>query len=86
MASIFCQKHQKCEFLSISKANTYDFFTDKWSPQKTKYCGLCQANMRGITSRRLLLMMNGHMASIFVQERPNRQFSLISKTNTYGFF
>jgi hypothetical protein len=35
MASIFCRKRPKREFLLISKANTYGFLTDKQSPQKS---------------------------------------------------
>jgi hypothetical protein len=72
--------------LLISKAKTYGFLTDKWSPPKTKKCGLCQGNMCGISNKRLSLTINGHMASIFGRKRPKHEFLLISKANTYGFF
>jgi hypothetical protein len=35
MATIFGRKRPKGEFPFISKTNTYRFFTNKWSPQKT---------------------------------------------------
>jgi hypothetical protein len=34
MGSFFGRKRPKYEFSLISKANTYGFLTDKWSPPK----------------------------------------------------
>jgi hypothetical protein len=38
-----------------------------------------------LSNRRVSLMINEHMVSIFGQNRPKREFLLISKANTYWF-
>jgi hypothetical protein len=68
MTSIFGQKRPKHDFLLISKANTYGFLIDKWSPPKTKKCGLCQVNKCVISNRRVSITINWHMTNIFDQK------------------
>jgi hypothetical protein len=74
LASIFGQKRPKREFLLISKAKTYGFLTDKWSPPKTKKCGLCQGNMCEISNKRLSLTINGHMAVFLTENDQSMSF------------
>jgi hypothetical protein len=84
-ASISTRERPKREFSLISKANTYEFLTDKWSPPKTSKYGLCQVNKCVLCNSIVSLTINGHMASIFGQKRPKREFSLILKANTDRF-
>jgi hypothetical protein len=73
-------------FSLILKANTYGFFTKKWSPPQIQECDVWQGNICGVRCTSLWSMINGHTTPIFVGNSPERPFSIIQKANTYGFF
>jgi hypothetical protein len=83
---IFVENSHERPFSLIPKANTYGFFTKKWSPSEIQECGLWQGNICGVSYRSLWSMINGHTTPIFVENSQERSFSIISKANTYGFF
>jgi hypothetical protein len=61
------------------KANTYEFFTKKWSPPEIQECDLWQCTSLWFDDQwphNPIYWKNSH-------ERP---FSIISKANTYGFW
>jgi hypothetical protein len=80
---IFVGNSHERPFSIIPKANTYGFFTNKWSPPKTQECDLWQGNICGVRCTSLLSMINGHTTTIFVENSHERPFSIISKANTY---
>jgi hypothetical protein len=49
---IFVKNSHERPFSIIPKANTYGFFTKKWSPPKIQECVLWQGNMLGRRQRR----------------------------------
>jgi hypothetical protein len=70
----------------IPKANTYGFFTKKWSPLEIQECDLWQGNICGVRCTSLWSMINGHTTPIFVGNSHERPFSIISKAKTYEFW
>jgi hypothetical protein len=84
MANIFGKKQPNREFSIILKSNTYEFFTDKLSPAKTKNMVYVKETCV-VSNRRFSHTIIQHMASIFGQKRPKREFSSISKAKTYDF-
>jgi hypothetical protein len=82
---IFVKNSHERPFSIILKANTYGFFTNKWSPPEIQECDLSQGNICGVRCTSLWSMINGHTTPIFVENSHERLFSIILKANTYGF-
>jgi hypothetical protein len=82
---IFVENSHERPFSIISKANTYGFWTKKWSPPKIKECDLWQGNICGARCTSLWSMTNVHTTPIFVENSHERPISIIPKANTYGF-
>jgi hypothetical protein len=49
-------------------------------------CDVWQGNICGVRCMILWSMINGHTTPIFVRNSHERPFSIIPKTNAYGFF
>jgi hypothetical protein len=82
---IFVESSHERPFSIIPKANTYEFFTNKWSPPEIQECDLWQGNICGVRCTSLWSMINGHTTPIFVENVHERPFSIITKANTNGF-
>jgi hypothetical protein len=82
---IFAENSHEWPFSIIPKANTYWFWTKKWSPPEIQECDLWEGNICGVRLTSLWLMINGHTTPIFVETSHERPFSIIPKANTYGF-
>jgi hypothetical protein len=82
---IFDENSHERPFSIIPKANTYGFFTKKWSPPEIQECDLWQGNICGVRCKSLWSMIIGHTTTIFVRNFHERPFSIIPKANTYGF-
>jgi hypothetical protein len=82
---IFYQNSHEPPFSIIPEANTYRFLTKKWSPPEIQECDLWQGNICGMRCMSLWSMINGHTTTIFIENSHERQFTIISKANTYGF-
>jgi hypothetical protein len=82
---IFVENSHERPFSIIPMANTYGFFTKKWSPPKIQECDLWQGNICGVRCTSLWSMINGHTTPIFFENSHERPFSIIPKANTYGF-
>jgi hypothetical protein len=81
---IFVGNSHKRPFSIIPKANTYIFWTKKWSPPEIQECDVCQGNICGVRCTSLWSMINGHTTPIFVGKSHERPFSIIPKANTFG--
>jgi hypothetical protein len=81
----FIENSHERPFLIMSKANTYEFLTKKWSPPEIKECDLWQGNICGVRCTSLRSMINGRTTPIFVENSHEQPFSIIPKANTYGF-
>jgi hypothetical protein len=82
---IFIENSQERPFSTIPKANTYGFFTKRWSPPEIQESDLWQRNICGVRCTSLWSMINGHTTPISVENSHERPFSIIQKANTYGF-
>ena len=82
---IFVENSHERPFSIISKANTYGFFTKKWSPLEIQECDLWQGNICGVRCTNLWSMINGHTTPILVEKSHERPFSIIPKANSNGF-
>jgi phosphatidylserine decarboxylase len=82
---IFVENRHQWPFSIIPKANTYGFFTKKWSPPEIRECDLWQGNICGVRWMSLWSMINSHTTPIFVENSHEQPFSIILKANTYGF-
>jgi hypothetical protein len=82
---IFVKNSHERPFSMTIKANTYEFFTKKWSPPSIQECDLWQGNLYGVRCMSLWSKINGHTTPIFVENSHERPFSIISKANTNGF-
>jgi hypothetical protein len=82
---IFVENSHGRAFSIITKANTYEFLTKKWSPQEIQESDLWQGNICGVRCTSLWSMINGHTTPNFVENSHERPFSIIPKANTYGF-
>jgi hypothetical protein len=82
---IFVENSHEWPYSIILKANTYGFFTKKCSPLEIQECDLCQGNICGVTCMSLWSMINEHTTPIIVENSHERYFSIIPKSNTYGF-
>ena len=82
---IFVKNSYERPFSIISKANTYEFLTKKWSPPEIQECDLWQGNICGVRCMSVWSTINGHTTPIFVENSHERPFSIIPKANTYGF-
>jgi hypothetical protein len=82
---IFVENRYERPFSIILKANTYGFLTKKWSPPEIQEYDLWQGNIFGVRCTSLWSMINDHTTPIFVKNSHERPFSIIPKTNTYGF-
>jgi hypothetical protein len=80
---IFVENSHERLFSIIPKANTYGFFTKKWSPPEIQECDLGQRNICGVKCTSLWSMINGHTTPIYVENSHERPFSIIPKANTY---
>jgi hypothetical protein len=56
----FVENSHERSFLRIPKANTYGYFTKKWSPPEIQECDLWQENICGVRCMSLWSMINGH--------------------------
>jgi hypothetical protein len=83
---IFVKNIHERPFSIIPKANTYGFFTKKWSPLEIQECDLWQGNICGVRCTSLLSMINGHTTPAFVRNSHERPFSIIPKANTTDFW
>jgi hypothetical protein len=82
---IFVKNSYERPFSIIPTANTYGFFTKKWSPLEIQECDLWQENICGVRCTSLGSMINGNTTPIFVENSHGQPFSVIPKANTYGF-
>jgi hypothetical protein len=82
---IFVENSHERPFSIIPKANTYGFFIKKWSPLEIQESDLWQGNICGVRCMSLWSMINGQTTPIFIENSHERQFSIISKANTYRF-
>jgi hypothetical protein len=81
---IFVENSHKRSFSIISKANTYGFFTKKWSSLKSRMWSMARKHMWGEAYEPLVDDQWPH-TPIFVENSHERPFSIISKANNYGF-
>jgi hypothetical protein len=81
---IFVGDSHERPFSIKPKANTYGFFTKKWSPPQIQECDLWQRNICGVRCMSLWSLINGHTTPIVVGNSHERPFSIIPKANTYG--
>jgi hypothetical protein len=70
----FCRKKHGRPFSIIPKANTYGFFTKKWSPPEIQEYDLWQGNICGVRCTSLWLMLKGHTTPIFFENSMNDHF------------
>jgi hypothetical protein len=82
---IFDENSHEQPFSIIPKANTYEFLTKKRPPPEIKECDPWQGNICGVRCMSLWSMINGQTTPIFVKNSHERPFSIIPKSNTYGF-
>jgi hypothetical protein len=71
---IFVKNSHEGPFSIISKANTYEFLTKKWSPQEIQECDLWQGNICGVRLTSLWWMINGHTTPVFLEIAMNDHF------------
>jgi hypothetical protein len=83
---IFVENSHERPFSIIPKANTYGYLTKKSSPLEIQEYNLWQENTCGVRCTNVWSMVNGNTTPIFVENSHERPFSIISKTNTHGFF
>jgi hypothetical protein len=83
---IFDENSDERPFSTISKANTYDFLTKKWSPPEIQECDMWQKNIFRVRCTCLWSIINGHTNPIFVENSHERQFSITSKAKSSNFF
>jgi hypothetical protein len=67
----FVKNNLERPFSIIPKANTYAFFTKKWSPPEIQACDLWQENICGMRCTSLWSMINDHTTPIFVENSMN---------------
>jgi hypothetical protein len=65
-------------------ANTYEFFTKKWSLPEIQECDIWQGTRCGVRCTGLWSMINGNTTPIFVKSSDEQPFLIIAKANTYG--
>jgi hypothetical protein len=65
---IFDENNHERPFSIISKANTYGFFTKKWSSPEIQDCDLWQEIICGVRCMSLWSMINGHTTPIFCRK------------------
>jgi hypothetical protein len=82
---IFVENSHERPFSIIPMANTYEFFTNKWSLAEIQECDLWQGHISGVRCTSLWSMINGNRTPIFVENSHERPFSIIPKANTFGF-
>jgi hypothetical protein len=82
---IFVENSHEWSFSLIPKANTYGFFTKKWSRLEIQEWELWQGNKCGVRYRSLWSMINGHTTHIFVENSHEWSFSIIPTANIYSF-
>jgi hypothetical protein len=82
---IFVENSHERPLSIIPKANTYEFFTKKWSPLEIQECDLWQVNICGVRCMSLWSMINGHTTPIFVENSHERPLLRRPKANMYGF-
>jgi hypothetical protein len=70
----FVENSHERPFSIISKANTYEFSTKKWLPQKIQECDLWQENICGVRCMSLWSMINGHTTPTFVENSLKAHF------------
>jgi hypothetical protein len=71
---IFVENSHERPFLIIAKANTYGFFTKKWSPLEIQECDLWQGNISGVRCKSHWMMIKGHTTPIFSKIAMNDHF------------
>jgi hypothetical protein len=81
---IFIGNGHERPFSITPKANTYEFWTKKWSPPEIQECDVCQGNLCGVRCTSIWSMINGHTTPIFVGKSDERPFLIIPKANTFG--
>jgi hypothetical protein len=70
----FCRNSHELPFSIIPNANTYRFFTKKWSPLEIQEYELWQGNICGERCTSLSSMIKGHTTPIFVTNSMNDHF------------
>jgi hypothetical protein len=71
---IFVENSHEGPFSIIPKANTYGFFTKKWSPPEIQECDLWQGNICGVSYRSLWSMINGIQPPFLLKIAVNDHF------------
>jgi hypothetical protein len=74
----FGNSHER-PFSIILKANTYGFFTKKWSPPEIQECDPWQEDICGVRRMSLWSMINSHKMPMFVDNNHERPFTIIPK-------
>jgi hypothetical protein len=71
---IFVESSHGRPFSIISKDNTYEFLTKKWSPPEIQECDLWHGNICVVRCTSLWSMTNGHTTPIFVENSKKDHF------------
>jgi hypothetical protein len=71
---IFVENSHERPFSMTLKANTYGFFTKKWSPPEIQEYGLSQGNICGVRCMSLWTMINCHTTPILSKIAMNDHF------------
>jgi hypothetical protein len=71
---IFVKNSHELPFSKIPKANTYGFFTKKWSPPEIPEYDLWQGNICGVRCMSLWSMINGHTTPFLSKIAMNDHF------------
>jgi hypothetical protein len=82
---IYVENNHERPFSIIPKANTYGFFTKKWSSPEIQEYDVWQGKICGVRCTSLRSMTNGHTTNIFVGNSHERPFSIIPEPNTKVF-
>jgi hypothetical protein len=81
----FVENSHERPFSIIPKANTYKFLTRKWSLPEIQESDQWQGNICGVRCTSLCSMVNSYTTPMFCRKSNERPFSIILKSNTYGF-
>jgi hypothetical protein len=71
---ILIENSHERQFSIKSKANTYGFFTNKWSPPEIEECHIWQGNICGMRCTSIWSIINGHTTLIFVENSHEQPF------------
>jgi hypothetical protein len=74
ITTIFVGNSHERPFSIIPKANTYRFWTKKWSPPKIQECDVCQGNICGVRCTSLLSTINATHPPFLSERAMNDHF------------